>query len=135
MPRTRELLGSITTATPLSTEVLAQAVDVLAECEQVATACAIGMLGEKDADAFRTAIGHCQDCADVSAATRRILVRGSSHDAGLLRAQVEACRIACKRSNDACKPHAQHHEHCRLCVETTGRTMTTCDEVLAAVRS
>ncbi|QQM45648.1 hypothetical protein [Streptomyces liliifuscus] len=63
------------------------------------TACAAGMLAEKDADELRAAISQDLDCADVTAATRRVLTRGSSHD--------------------TCSQHAQHHEHCHICADAT----------------
>ncbi|MBD0748087.1 hypothetical protein [Streptomyces sp. CBMA152] len=135
MLQTRELFESVTTATPLSSELLAQIVDVLAECEQAVTACAAGMLAEKDADELRAAISQDQDCADVTAATRRVLTRGSSHDPALLTAQVQACLIACRRSHDLCEQHTRHHEHCRLCADATGRAADTCREVLVALGS
>ncbi|WP_438295423.1 hypothetical protein [Streptomyces sp. HUAS TT7] len=135
MLQTRELFESVSTASPLGNEVLARAVDALAACEQAVTACAAGMLAEKEADELRTAINQDLDCADVTAATRRILVRGSSHDPALLAAQAEACLIACRRSHEACMEHAEHHEHCRLCAQATGRAADVCEEVLTAVRS
>ncbi|WP_435225608.1 hypothetical protein [Streptomyces sp. Tue6028] len=135
MLQTRELIDSVTTSSPLNHEILAKALDVLAECEEAVTACATGMLAEKDADDLRTAINQDLDCADVTTATRRVLTRGSSHDPALLSAQVEACLIACQRSHDQCAQHAQHHDHCRICAEATSRAADACREVLAAVRS
>ncbi|MFF4350213.1 hypothetical protein [Streptomyces sp. NPDC001530] len=135
MLQTRELIDSVATSSPLGHEVLAKAVDVLAECEEAVTACATGMLAEKDTDDLRTAISQDLDCADVTAVTRRFLTRGSSHDPALITAQLEACLIACQRSHDLCAQHAQHHEHCRICAEATGRAADACREILAAVRS
>ncbi|WP_405818630.1 hypothetical protein OG241_26825 [Streptomyces sp. NBC_01390] len=135
MIQTRELLDSVTSASILSGEVLARAVDVLAACETAVTACATGMLADKDADALRTAIDQDLDCADVTAATRRVLTRHSGHDPALLTAQVEACLIACRRSHDLCGGHAEHHEHCRICAEATDQAADACRDVLDAVRS
>ncbi|SDE59602.1 hypothetical protein [Streptomyces griseoaurantiacus] len=96
MIHTRELLDSISSESFLGNDVLATAVDVLAECETAVTACATGMLAEKDADTLRAAIDRNLDCADAAGATRRILTRHSGHDPALLIAQVEACLIACQ---------------------------------------
>jgi hypothetical protein len=93
------------------------------------------MLAEKAADELRGAIDQDLDCADVTAATRRILTRHSSHDPALLTAQVEACLIACLRSHELCSGHAEHHEHCRICAEATGHAADACRNVLNAVRS
>ncbi|MEU2736135.1 hypothetical protein ABZ656_12040 [Streptomyces sp. NPDC007095] len=134
MIQTRELLDSVTSESVIGGEVLARAVDVLVACETAVTACATGMLAEKDADELRRAIDQDLDCADVTAATRRVLTRHSSHDPALLTAQVEACLIACQRSHDLCGGHAEHHEHCRICAEATGRAADACRDVLKAVR-
>ncbi|WP_340380309.1 hypothetical protein U5640_32120 [Streptomyces sp. SS7] len=134
MIHTRELLDSISSESFLGNEVLAAAVDVLAECETAVTACATGMLAEKDADTLRAAIDRDLDCADVAAATRRILTRHSGHDPAFLTAQVEACLIACRYSHDLCSGHAQHHDHCRICAEATARATEACRSVLKAVR-
>ncbi|MBG0851571.1 hypothetical protein I2W78_06865 [Streptomyces spinoverrucosus] len=131
MLQTRELFDSLTTAGPLRSEVLARAVSLLSECEEATTACAAAMLAGKDADELRAAIVQDLDCADVTAATRRVLTRGG-HDRTLLAAQVEACLIACRLSHDLC---AAHHEHCRICAESTEQAVDVCREVLAAVRS
>ncbi|WP_019075012.1 hypothetical protein [Streptomyces hokutonensis] len=135
MIRTRELIESVTSESILGGEVLAEAIDVLAACETAVTACATGMLAEKDADGLRTAIDQDLDCADVTATTRRILTRHSSHDPALLTAQVEVCLIACQRSHDLCGGHAEHHEHCRICAEATGHAADACRDVLTAVRT
>ncbi|WP_405686951.1 hypothetical protein [Streptomyces sp. NBC_00057] len=50
-------------------------------------------------------------------------------------AQAQACLIACRRSRDLCEQHAQHHEHCRLCADATGRAADACREVLVALGS
>ncbi|NNN31103.1 hypothetical protein HLK59_12105 [Streptomyces sp. S3(2020)] len=135
MIHTRELLDSVTTESILSNEVLAAAVDVLAACETAVTACATGMLAEKDADTLRAAIDGDLDCADIVAATRRILTRHSGHDPALLTAQAEACLLACRRSHDLCTGHVEHHEHCRICADATAQAADACRNVLDAVRS
>ncbi|WP_215449679.1 hypothetical protein [Streptomyces sp. ATCC 21386] len=135
MIHTRELFDSVTTESNLGNETLAAAVDVLAECETAVTACATGMLAQKDADTLREAIDRDLDCADVVAATRRILTRHNGHDPALITAQVEACLIACRRSHDVCIGHAQHHEHCRICADATARAADSCRHILDAARS
>ncbi|MFB6849666.1 hypothetical protein ACFCXS_33065 [Streptomyces sp. NPDC056373] len=135
MIQTRQLLDSVTNESVLSSEAVAMALDALSACETAVTACAAGMLAQKDADELRASIGRDMDCADVTAATRRILTRRSGHDPALLTAQVEACLIACRRSHDLCAEHARHHEHCRLCAEATGRAADACRDVLGAIRA
>ncbi|MEJ2884967.1 hypothetical protein [Actinomycetospora aeridis] len=88
----------------------AAALDALADCEQVSTACTVamasvgGMAGE-----IRLAL----DCADVCAATHRVLTRGEGGHAATLTALVDAALHACEASAAACGAHADHHDHCR----------------------
>ncbi|MFH0515647.1 hypothetical protein ACHBTE_00495 [Streptomyces sp. M41] len=133
MIQSKELLDSLTTSGPLGTDLLARAVDVLSDCEEAVTACAVGMLAQQHGD-MRAAIAHHMDCADVTAATRRLLTRGAP-DRTLLTAQVEADLIACQVNHDLCAAHAAHHEHCRICSEATGQALDVCREILAAVRA
>ncbi|WP_413753352.1 hypothetical protein NRF20_25815 [Streptomyces sp. R-74717] len=76
-----------------------------------------------------------QDCADVTAATRRVLTRGNSPDPALLTAQAQACLIACRRSHDLCEQHARQRARCRLCADATGRAADACREVLVVLGS
>lgn len=134
MLHTRELFDGMAAPSLLEHDVMARAADTLAECEQTVTACAAGMLGEKDADTLRTAIALDLDCADVLGTTRRLLTRGAGGDRALLAAQFEACRLACERSHAQCSRHAAHHEHCRICAEATSAAEQNCQEVLRALR-
>lgn len=133
MPQTRELFDAMTTKTNLGSDLLSRAVDALQECEEATSACAMGMLGEQDALQLAPAISRDLDCADVVGVTRQVLTRGSGPDNMLLKAQFEACLLACERSYELCSQHASHHAHCRLCSEATTHCMDVCREVLAAL--
>lgn len=102
--------------------------------EQAVTACAVGMLAEKEADELRTAVNRDLNCADVASTTRRVLTRGTDSDHALLAAQLQACVMACEHSHELCAQHAQRHEHCRLCSEATDRAAIACREVLRSLR-
>ena len=78
------------------------------------------MLAAPDVDRMRTSVLRDLDCADVVATTRRLLTRATPDDSTLIAAQLEACLIACRRSEEQCRLTAPEHEHCRLC--TTQRT-------------
>ncbi|MGW7417911.1 hypothetical protein [Streptomyces sp. NPDC054863] len=135
MLQTRELFHSLASrADHLDHQILATAADALSECEQASTACATGMLAGKEADELRVAINRDLDCADVAAATRRILTRGTDGDHTLLTMQLEACALAGERSYELCSQHAGHSEHCRICAQATERAVTACREVLQALR-
>lgn len=104
------------------------ALDALADCEQVSTACVVamtaigGMAGE-----VRLAL----DCADVCAAAHRVLARGEGGDRATLAAVVDAASRACDASASACGAHADHHEHCREHAESA----TACARALTALRT
>jgi ethanolamine utilization microcompartment shell protein EutL len=136
MLQTRELFDSLASrADHLDPQVLATTSDALSACEQAVTACATGMLAEKDSDELRVAINRDLDCADVVAATRRVLTRGTDADHALLTLQLEACALACERSYELCSQFARHHEHCRISSQATERATVACREVLQSLRS
>ncbi|GAA0977623.1 four-helix bundle copper-binding protein [Acrocarpospora macrocephala] len=133
MPRTRELFDTVTAKAGLGSDVLANAVDILQECEEAVTACAMGMLGEQDALTMAPAISRDLDCADVAGTTRRVLTRGSGPDNSLISAQFDACLLACERSNALCTRHAARHAHCQMCAAATRHCADMCQRVLEAL--
>ncbi|MFC8126325.1 hypothetical protein [Streptomyces sp. NPDC057302] len=136
MLQTRELFDSLAPrGDHLDNQTLATAVDALSACEQAVTACAVGMLAEKEADELRTSINRDLNCADVASTTRRVLTRGTDSDHALLAAQLQACVMACEHSHELCARHAPHHEHCRLCSEATDGAATACREVMRSLRA
>ena len=134
MLQTRNLFDSLSIKANLNSEVLASVADALSECEEAVVACAAGMLAEEDAMQLRSAVNADLDCADVIGATRRVLTRGNGPDDTLLTAQLEACLIACKHSNERCAQHADHHEHCRICAAATQRAADACRNALRALQ-
>jgi Domain of Unknown Function (DUF326) len=130
MPQTRELLDTfvLNFRPQVSSEILAAAIDAMLECEEAVTACAAGMVTEEDVHELQDAVIRDLNCADVVAATRRVVSRGS--DSALLSSQLEACVMACEHSSELCAKHASHHEHCRLCSEATRRCAQACRQVL-----
>ncbi|WP_030266240.1 hypothetical protein [Streptomyces violens] len=130
MLQTRELFDTMTAKGGFDSAVLADAVDVLQECEEVVAACATGMLAEPDAAQLAPAISRDLDCADVAGTTRRVLTRSSGPDDTLVHTQLEACLVACERSHELCSRHADHHAHCRMCAATTRRCAEMCRRLL-----
>lgn len=135
MLQTQELLDSITTKSRLGSDLLVAAADALADCEKAVVACATGMLTADDADRLREAALADLDCHDVVTATLRLLIRDGGQDPRLLAAQLDACVIACERSNALCSPHAGRHGHCRLCAQTTHHAADACRHVREALRA
>lgn len=104
------------------------ALDALADCEQVSTACAVAMAATGGMAAeIRLAL----DCADVCAAAHRVLARGEGGDPATLAAVVDAAARAGDASASACGAHADHHDHCRKHAESA----TACVRALTALRS
>lgn len=101
------------------------------DCAEVCTVCADACLNEAQIDMLRRCIRLNLDCADVCTATSRLVLRLSQPERTVLRAQIEACRAACKACGDECQQHAEHHEHCRICAERCRRCEDDCAQILA----
>jgi hypothetical protein len=135
MHPTRELIDSLAAHAALDPETLAHVVDALYSCEEAVNACAAGMLTEQDLDRMRASVLRDMDCSDVVATTRRLLTRATADDSMLLTAQLEACLIACRRSEEQCKLTAPEHEHCRLCTDAAHQAAEACRRALKVLRS
>ncbi|MFI5859653.1 hypothetical protein [Streptomyces parvulus] len=133
MHRTQDLIESVSNRLSIDSELLARATTALADCERASSACAAGMLADKDADALREAITQNLDCADVAATTARLLVRGDDAQRPLVTAQLGACLIACRDAHELCGRHAGHREHCHICSETAQEAAEACETLLTAL--
>ena len=87
--------------------------------------------GRGDGRELRRCITTNLDCADVCAATGRVLTRRTETDPALVRSLVEACRAACAACADECEKHAGMHEHCRVCAEACRRCEAACAALLS----
>lgn len=130
--RTRDILSAHPNPSA-HLEQIVTLVDAAFACAQCCTSCADACLAESgDMD-----LSHCirtdLDCADVCAATGRMLSRQTKPDAGILRAQVEACKIACDACAASCAEHADLHAHCRICAECCRTCSEACADLLAAM--
>jgi uncharacterized membrane protein len=74
------------------------------------------------------------DCADVCAATVRVISRQTNYDVNVTRLLLEACATTCTSCGDECERHAQMHEHCRMCAEACRHCERACQDLLAAMR-
>lgn len=130
----KDMIATHPGSTTLDGELLNRAISTLDECATICTQCADACLGEPDlspalADCIRTDL----DCADVCAATSRVLARQTAFDAEVARALVQACVTACGACADDCESHAEHMDHCRVCAEMCRRCEQVCQEVVAAL--
>ncbi|GGN42580.1 four-helix bundle copper-binding protein [Deinococcus daejeonensis] len=115
---------------------LAACLDACLECSAVCTACADACLGEQEHLAHLVrCIRLNLDCADICAATGRVLGRLTEADQDVLRAQLQACVVACRACGDECTQHAQHMNmaHCAVCADSCRRCEEACTRLLGSV--
>ena len=129
----RELIESLAVHAAFDSRTLANVVDALSSCEEAVIGCSAGMVAEQDIDRMRASVLRDLDCSEVVATTRRLLTRATADDSALISAQLEACLIACRRSEEQCKLTAAAHEHCRLCTAATHRAAEACRQALEAL--
>jgi hypothetical protein len=130
----RELIESLAVHAAFDSGTLAHVVDALSGCEEAVIACSAGMMAEQDIDRMRASVLRDLECSEVVATTRRLLTRATADDSTLITAQLEACLIACRRSEQQCKLTAAEHEHCRLCTAATHRAAEACRQALEVLR-
>lgn len=104
-----------------------------AECAAVCTTCADACLEEDDPAALRSCIRSSLDCAELCAVTGRLIARPGAQDAETLRAQLEACAIACRACAAECDAHAEAMEHCRVCAEACRDCANACGRMQKAL--
>ena len=117
----------------LDHDLLARALEELVACSQACTACADACLSEEHVAALVKCIRTDLDCADICATTARVLSRHTAYDAGITKAQLEACVQACRSCADECAQHAEMHEHCRVCAEACRACQQACEALLASI--
>lgn len=131
MLEARELFDSITVPTDIDGDHWSSTITALGNCQDAVTACAGAML--LVGDGMSSGVLRDLDCADVVQATARVLTRAAGMDRTLLAAQLEACLLACERSHEFCRAHAEHLPHCRICSESTRACADACRELLVTI--
>jgi hypothetical protein len=110
---------------------LAAAVDAALACLGACSGCADACISEHRDAMLSRCIRLDLDCADVCAATARVLTRNPSGPGDVARAVLEACVIACVECAAECEKHGAHGmEHCRLCAEACRECEKACRAVL-----
>lgn len=115
------------------TVALVACIEACFDCALTCTMCADACLGEAHLDMLRRCIRLNLDCADICNATGRVLARQTLPDSALLRAQVQACLLACQLCAAECEEHAEMHEHCRVCADACRQCEAACNEMLTAL--
>jgi hypothetical protein len=133
MSYAKQLLDTYPRDVNLDADLLAGAIDALSDCAQACIADADDDLSEQNIAEMVKCIRLCLDCADICAATLRVVSRQTDYDANLTRPLLEACVATCKSCGDECEHHAQMHEHCRVCAEACRRCEQACRQLVAAI--
>jgi hypothetical protein len=115
-------------------ELLALCIEDCVECTQICTSCADACLSEEGVAELRKCIRLDLDCADICAATAKVLTRQTEYDAPTSKAQLEACGEACATCAEECERHAGDHEHCRICAEVCRSCEEACERLLEAMK-
>lgn len=128
-----EMLRTHPAETDVNRGHVAAAVDALLDCVAACTACADACLFEQDVEMLRACIRLNLDCADVCAATARVLSRQSADDTATSLVMLGACIQACQSCADECTRHAEMHEHCQVCAAACVRCERACSQVREAM--
>ena len=115
-------------------EALSACIEACFECDQTCTACADACLSEDSVAELTKCIRLNLDCADICAATGRVLARQTGYDAPTSKEQLTACVEACGTCADECEAHAGHHDHCRVCAEACRRCEEACRQLMSAMK-
>jgi hypothetical protein len=105
------------------------------DCAQACVSCADACSAEADPKMLARCIRLNNDCADLCAATARILCRQTEPDAAVIRAVVEACAMACGACAAECERHGKHMAHCRICAEACRGCESACRELVVSKAS
>ncbi len=130
---TKRMLQTHPSGAAVHADALAEVIDSCLECVQVCTACADACLGEGNVEMLARCIRLDLDCADVCGATVKVLSRQVAFEPKMAQPMVEACARAVKLCGDECEQHAEHHEHCRVCMESCRRCEEACNRVLQSL--
>jgi len=132
---TLDMLKAAPQQLTVDASLVADAIDAALACEAVCSACASACLSESDPAAMATCIRDDLDCADICGTTARHLSRLNASDKQLTVSLLTACIEACVQCAGSCAPHAEHHEHCRLCASACRRCEEACQKLLDAVKA
>jgi hypothetical protein len=135
MSTIREMLETHPRDAQVDRTALAECIEACYACAQSCTACADACLGEADVQDLVRCIRTNLDCFDVCVSTGNVVSRQTETEAAHVRAQLEACAVACRVCAEECESHAGHHEHCRVCAEACRRCEKACRRMLEVLGS
>jgi hypothetical protein len=132
---TADVLRAAPQQLTIDVDLVAAAIDAASRCAITCTACASACLAEDHAAQMATCIRDDLDCADLCETVVRHLARLNASDKQLTTSLLAACIEACVQCAASCEPHADEHEHCRLCLEACRRCEDACQKLLEAVKA
>ena len=135
MNHVQSMLDTHPRGTQMDRSALVECIQACFDCAQTCTACADACLGEKEhLQHLVRCIRLNLDCADVCDTTGRVLSRQTEPNPDVLRAQLQACALACRACGEECERHARDMgmEHCRVCAESCRRCEEACNRLLQA---
>jgi hypothetical protein len=121
----QEMIASHPVGGGISDGVMIACIEACYDCGQACTVCADACLGEPMVKDLVACIRLNLDCADICAATGRIVSRRSG-DAALVQTMIAACAEACRRCAEECERHADRHDHCRICAAACRECESAC---------
>jgi hypothetical protein len=133
MPHAHDLLMAHPRKLGVEPSILSACIEACFDCAQACLACADACLGEDTVAELVRCVRLTLDCDDICDVTGRLLSRQTETDYRVLRAQVEACLLACRACAVECEKHAEHHEHCALCARACRHCEDACARLLAAL--
>ncbi|MEZ4523934.1 MAG: four-helix bundle copper-binding protein [Thermomicrobiales bacterium] len=128
-----EMLDSHPEPSNVRRELLGRAVDSMLNCAALCASCADACLAEENPAELRDCIQSDLACADICATTAKVIARQTAPNWKIVKAQVQACLVACQECGGECEKHADHHEHCRICAEACHSCEMSCQELLDAL--
>jgi hypothetical protein len=113
-----------------------EALGALVTCANTCTSCADACLAEAEhTEQLRRCIRCNLDCADICAATARVLTRQTETPNDLVHAQLHACVVACQACAEECDRHGDQMDHCRICAEACRHCQERCNFLLGEISS
>jgi hypothetical protein len=106
-------------------------IETCLDCEQACTGCADACIAEDHLALLMRCIRIDQDCADLCAATARILSRSNEPDWVVIRETLQACLAACRSCGTECRRHTEM-QHCQVCADACDACANACQALLDA---
>lgn len=133
MNSTAEMIRTHSRRPLMDEKLLATCLEECFSCAQTCVSCSDACLGEENPATLRRCIRLNEDCASACMAAGQMLSRLTEASTPVLRAQVEACRVACAECGAECENHAGHMEHCRVCAQSCHSCERACRDLLAVL--